>query len=190
MISRKRLIVLSLMILIMMFALATVPNSCKRAYELGTGRAIINILKSLKSENLQLDQMSDTERAPYIAQAKKSGFQLSIYMLLGQYIPFYLFIAIIIGQFSRPTSRSLRAFLWISFLLIWLIGLFFLSLSSRHWGNYPYSVAFGGALIIYIAAAIFFGTIIGIGRLLQHLFRKRTVQSSSIGQSNNRNDIE
>jgi hypothetical protein len=160
------------MIVIMVFALATVPNSCKRAYELGAGGAFNNIIES---ENLQWDQMSDTERAPYIAQAKRSGFQLSIYTLLGQYIPFYLFIAIIIGQLSRPTSRSLRAFLWISFLLIWLVGLFFLSLSSRHWGNYwgnePYSVSFGGALIIYIAAAIFFGIIIGIGRLLQYFFR-------------------
>jgi hypothetical protein len=174
MMTRKLLIVLSLMILIMMFALATVPNSCKRAYELGTGREIMNILESLKSENLQLDQMSDTERAPYIAQAKKSGFQFSIYMLLGQYIPFYLFIVIIISQLSRPTSRSLRVFLWISFLLIWLIGWFFLSLVSRHWNNCPYSDALGGALIIYIAAAIFFGIIIGIGRLFQHLFRKKT----------------
>ncbi len=185
--SRKRLIVSSLMILIMVFALATVPNSCKRAYELGTGGAFDNIIES---ENLQWGQMSDIERAPYIAQAKRSGFQFSIYTLLGQYIPFYLFIAIIIGQLSRPTSRSLRAFLWISFLLIWLVGWFFLSLSSRHWGNYPYSVALGGALIIYIAAAIFFGIIIGIGRLFQHLFRKRTVHPSSLEQSKNRNDIE
>ena len=171
--SRKRLIVSSLMIVIMVFALATVPNSCKRAYELGAGGAFNNIIES---ENLQWDQMSDTERAPYIAQAKRSGFQLSIYTLLGQHIPFYLFVAIIIGQLSRPTSRSLRAFLWVSFLLIWLVGLFFLSLSSRHWGNYwgnePYSVSFGGALIIYIAAAIFFGIIIGIGRLFQYFFRR------------------
>jgi len=51
-------------------------------------------------------------------------------------------------------------------------------------------VALGGALIIYIAAAIFFGIIIGIGRLFQHLFRKRTVHPSSLEQSKNRNDIE
>ena len=189
--SHKRLIVSSLMILIMVFALATLPGFCKRAYERGAGAAFVNIIKS---ENLQWDQMSDTERAPYIAQAKRSGFQLSIYMLLGQHIPFYLFIVIIIGQLSRPTSRSLRVFIWISFLLIWLVGLFFLSLFSRQWNNYwgnePYSVSLGGALIIYIVAAIFFGIIIGMGRLLQNLLRKRTVQPSSIEQTMNRNDIE
>ena len=171
--SHKKLIVSSLMILIMVFALITLPNSCKRTYKLGTGAAFDNIIKS---ENLQWGQMSEIERAPYIAHAEKSGFQLSIYCLLGQYIPFYLFIAITIGLLSLPTSRSLRTFLWISFLLIWLIGCFFLSLYSRQWGNYwgnhPYSVTLGGALITYIAAAIFFGIILGIGMLLQHLFRR------------------
>ena len=165
--SRKKLIVSSLMILTMVFALVTLPNFCKRSYRLGTGSAFG---KLIESEKLQWDKMSDTERAPYIEQAKRSGLQLSIYMLFGQHIPFYLFIAIIIGQLSRPKSRSLKAFLWISFLVIWLIGLFFLSLYSRHWGNYPYSLAFGSALVIYIAAAIFFGIILIIGKLLQHLF--------------------
>ena len=37
-----------------------------------------------------------------------------------------------------------------------------------------------GTLIIYIAAAIFFGIIIGIGRLLQHFLRRREMNKNKV----------
>lgn len=172
--SRSKLIVIVFLTLMIGVALATVPHSCKRAYELGTGGAFDRILRY---ENLQWGPMSNTERAPYVAQAKTSGLQLSIYILLGQYIPFYLFIAITIGHLSRPASRFLKNFLWMSFLLTWIVGLFFLSFFSLQWKNYwrneSYLASFGSALLIYIFVAILFGTILGIGRLIQFLLKKR-----------------
>ena len=68
-------------------------------------------------------------------------------------------------------------FLRFAFFGVWIIGILFLAIGTGYWGQalqLPESL--GSAFLIYLAAVIFFGLILGIGKLIQRAIRKPAVQ--------------
>lgn len=172
---------LILVIIVGVLAFITLPGFFRYFYRAGAGHAFREIFDS---EQLPWDKMPDAERAPYQARSRAEGFKCAVFMTLGQHIPFYLFMLITIGLLTSSTSRGFRVFLRFAFFGVWIIGMLFLAIGTGYWGQalqLPESL--GSAFLIYLAAVIFFGLILGIGKLIRRAIRKPAVQPPQVGQT-------
>lgn len=149
----------------------TLPGFFKYFYRAGAGHAIGEILQS---ENLPWDSMTQAEREPYKLRSGTEGIKCALLMTFGQYIPGYLFVLITIGILTRSISHGFRVFLRFAFFTVWILGMIFLALGTGYWGQaLPFPASLGPAFIIYLVAAMFFGIVIGIGKLIQRESRKK-----------------
>lgn len=172
---------LILVIIVGVLAFSTLPGFFRYFYRVGAGHAFLEIFDS---EQLSWDKMPDAERAPYQARSRAEGFKCAVFMTLGQHIPFYLFMVITIGLLTSSTSQGFRVFLRFAFFGVWIIGMLFLAIGTGYWGQalqLPESL--GSAFLIYLAAVIFFGLILGIGKLIRRAIRKPAVQPPQVGQT-------
>ena len=88
----------------------------------------------MESANLPWDNMTEIQQAPYQVKCKSDGMKCAILMTLGQHIPMYLFILILIGLLNRTITDRFRIFLRYAFWCVWLLGIVFLALGSGYWG--------------------------------------------------------
>lgn len=147
--------------IVILLAVITLPGFFRHCFEVGGGHTFANIVKS---ENLQLGSMTYEQKATYKSRAMTEGFKHAILMTFGQHIPFYLFILIAFGFLTRSISRDFRIFLRVAFWGVWFLGIFFLTLAMRTlFKTNPFYGVFG----IYLIGAIFFGVVIGIGKVIQ-----------------------
>lgn len=171
--KKSRTISLILVIIVGVLAFITLPGIFGYFCRAGAGHAFLEILES---EQLPWDKMTDAERAPYLAQGKAEGFKCAVFMTLGQHVPFCLFMLITIGLLTSSISWGFRVFLRFAFFGVWVIGMLFLAIGMGYWGQalqLPESL--GSAFLIYLAVVIFFGLILGIGKLIQRAIRKPAV---------------
>ncbi len=154
-----------------LIAVLTLPGFFRYSYHYGAGHAFREIRKS---ESLQWDSMTDSERAPYQARALTKGFKYAMLMTFGQHIPSCLFVFITIGLLTRSISHGFRVFLRFAFFGVWILGMFFLTLGLGYGGqSLPFPDSLVAAFIIYLIAVTFFGIVIGIGKLIQRGKRNR-----------------
>lgn len=168
--KKSGIVSLILAIIFGTLAVITLPGYFLYFYRAGTGHAFHEIYDS---GQLAWDKMNNTERAPFLARAKAEGFKCALLMIFGQHIPFFLFILIGIGLFTSSIRRGFRVFLWCAFFGVWILGVFFLAIGTGYWGQaLPFPQSLGPAFLIYLAVVAFFGTIFGIGKLIQRAVRK------------------
>lgn len=170
---------LILAIIFGVIAIVTLPGLFSYFYRAGAGHAMRDIIES---ENLQWDSMSNAERVPYLARGKSEGLKCAFLMTLGEHVPLYLLAIITIGLITRSKSRRFRVFLRFAFFSVWVLGMLFLSLGIGYWGQateFPESLSY--VILIYLALLVFFGTILGIGKLIQRLVRKEVDQPTGVG---------
>lgn len=165
---------LILSVIFIVLAIVTLPGFFNYFYQLGRGHAFREIVKT---ENLLWDTMTATERAPYMARSETEGLKCALLMTLGQHVPIYLFVLIIIGLLIPSITRRFKIFLWFSVISVWILGMVCLSIGVGYYGQaHPFPESLGPALLIYFAAAICFGIVLGIGKLIQRISRKPMVQ--------------
>jgi hypothetical protein len=177
---KRSLASLILTVIFVVVAVITLPGFFSYFYRAGVGHAFFEIVQS---ENLQWDTMCDAERAPYSARAEAEGLKCAVLMALGQHIPFYLFVIIIIGLLTRSISDGFRLFLRFAFFVVWILGMLFLSFGAGYWGQAPqFPESVGPAFLIYLAAVAFFGVILGIGKLIQRGTMKKAVEAPPVAK--------
>ena len=163
----KRIVLIVVIILISTIFLQRITGFYKYFYKVGTGHAFLEIAIS---NNLSWDKMSESEREPYLSQAKSEGVKCAIFMIFGQFIPLCLFLVLTIMFFKRSITKKHRNTLFFSFVGEWIIGLLFLSIGSSYWGQaIPFPESLGPSLVLYLMGALFFTIIIGIIKLIQRL---------------------
>lgn len=172
----KKSAIVSLILAIIFGALGviTLPGIFSYFYRAGLGHALSEIVES---ENFQWESLSDTKRASYGALAEAEGLKCALLMVFGQHIPFCLFVLITIGLLTRSISRGFRVFLRFAFFAVWILGMLFLSFGVGYWGQalqFPESLS--PAFFIYLVVVIFFGIILGVGKLIQRATKKQAVQ--------------
>ncbi len=170
-----------LVIIFGVLAVVTLPGFFRYFYRAGAGHAFLEIVQS---QNLPWDSMTAAQRAPYQAHGKAEGFKCAMLMTFGQHIPGYLFGFITIGLLTRSISHGFRVFLRFAFFAVWILGMLFLAFGTGYWGQalqFPESL--GPAFLIYLVAVIFFGLILGIGKLIQRAIRKPAVQPPPLGET-------
>jgi len=154
-----------LLIIIGGLAVITLPGFYRYFYRAGAGRAFREIAQA---EDLAWDSMTASQRTPYQARAGVEGFKCAMLMTFGQHVPAYLFVFITIGLLTSSIPHGLRVFLRFAFFGVWILGMFFLALGLRYWGQaLPLPQSLGPAFIIYLVAVTFFGIIIGTSKLIQ-----------------------
>ena len=156
---------LGLAIAATVLAVVSLPGFANQFYRQGTGHEFGEITDSL---DLQLERMSESEFAPYLARCKSAGARCAALMTAGLHIPLYFFVLISIGLLTRSVSRRLRVFLRFAFFGVWIFGMLLLAFGVGFWGQAPsFFDAIGPAFVIYLLIAGFFGLIIGIGKMIQ-----------------------
>ena len=177
--NKSGIVSLILAIVFGVLAVVTLPGFFSYFYRAGAGHAMRDIIES---ENLQWDSMSNAERVPYLARGKSEGLKCAFLMILGEHIPLYLLAIITIGLIRRSKSRRFRNFLRLAFFGVWILGMLFLSLGIGYWGQAPeFPESISHVIIIYLALLVFFGTILGIGKLIQKLDKKQVGQPTGVG---------
>jgi hypothetical protein len=167
--------ILSLIVAIIFGCLGVIslPGFLTYFYRVGAGHAILEIVES---ENLQWDRMTEVERAPYLAGGKAEGVKCAVLMALGEHIPLCLFVLIIIGLLTPSIAGGFRVFLRLAFFAVWVGGMLLLSFGVGYLGEAPrFPGSLGPSCLIYLAAAMFFGLILGIGKLIQRATGKEPV---------------
>ncbi len=165
--NNKSFVFIVLIIGITIVAIITVPGFYKYFYRAGTGHAFGKIAIS---NNLSWDKMSESERAPYLSQAKSEGVKCATFMILGQFIPLYLFLLLTIMLLKKSITKKYRTTIIFSFFVVWIIGLLFLSIGSSYWGQaIPFPESLGPSIVIYLVVALFFAVVIGVFKLIQRL---------------------
>lgn len=178
--TAKRSGSLSIVLVIVFSVLAVImlPGSFIRSYQLGAGFAYMKILES---KDMPVDRMPQAEHAHYKAQCLTEGYKCALLMTLGMTLPCYLLILITVGLLTRSISRGFRVFLRFAFLVVWIMGMFFLSLSFRYYGqSLTFPKSLGPAFLIYLVVVTFFGIILGIGKLVQRGSRKQVDESQKL----------
>ncbi len=134
-----------LMVLLTGLMLYLLPSLARGRYRYAKWRAVLGIVHQ---EHLPWSAMTNAEQAPYQQRAHPAGVRYAIYCALGQEAPVYVFLMVIIAQFSSATPKFLRKCLWGLYLCAWLGGSVFLSLAvalPQEIGGYqfPSSLVFG-----------------------------------------------
>jgi len=164
--SKRSIISIALIIIFTLFAIISLPGFYRYFYQAGAGREYLEILSS---NSLSWNTMTESERAPYLSRTESVGVKCAIFVILGSYIPLYLLLLITIGLLSKSVKYQHRIYLRFSFIGVWIIGLVFLAIGSGYYGQaIPFPESLGPTFIIYLAILIFFGIIIGIGKLVKH----------------------
>lgn len=177
--KKSGIVSLILAIIFVVLAVIILPGFFSYFYRAGLGHAFGEIVRS---ENLQWDTMSDAEREPYGARVRAEGLKCAVLMLLGEHIPFYLFVLITIGLLTRSISHGFRVFLRFGFFTVWILGMLFLSFGVGYFGIGPqFPESLGPAFGIYLAVVIFFGIILGIGKQIQRPTKKQGTQEAING---------
>jgi len=160
---RRSPVPLIIVVIVGIIAIITLPPYFRYFERAGTGHALRDIVTS---KNLVWGSMTQSQREPYSQRAEAAGQKCAILMTLGQHIPFYLFILITVGLFTRSISHGFRVFLRFAFLGVWLLGMVFLSLGAECWGQaIPFPESLGPAFLLYLVVVSVFGIVLGIGRL-------------------------
>lgn len=167
MLSELSRVTTALIITITILAIISFPSFYKYFYRAGGGHAIREIITK---NNISWSSMTEKEREPYISRAKTEGIKSVVFMTFGQYVPLYFFLIMTILVLSNSVSDKIKKTLKLVFVGIWIGGLFFLSIGIGYWGPaIPFPESLLSALIIYIVVTLFFGIIIGAGRLIQRM---------------------
>ncbi len=151
--------------LVVVMAVLGFPGFVNFFYRQGAGRAFFELMDS---KNLPWASMTQVEQAPYMASLVEAGLKSAIFMAMGQWIPWALFLVIVIWLLTPSITRRFRMFLRLAFWIIWTLGTIFFAIGSGYWGQAPqFQAALLPAIIIYIFVAAVIGLIIYIGRLIQ-----------------------
>jgi hypothetical protein len=172
MVKKSATLSIVLAIIFVVLAVITLPGFFRFFYYAGLGHAYLDIRKA---ENLPWDNMSEEERAPYKERVVEAGLKCAFLMTFGQHIPGYLFVLVTIGLLTRTISHGFRVFLRFAFFGNWILGMLFLALGLRYYGQalqFPESL--GPAFLLYSVVVTFFGIILGIGKLVQRRSKKQT----------------
>ncbi len=159
-------------------AVLTLPGFFRHWYDTGTGHALAKVVVS---ENVAVDSIPAAQLTAYRSRAEDEGFKCAVYMVLGQHVPALLLILFTIGLLAPSVAHRFRVFLRFAFWTVWLLGMLFLSVGAGYWGSAPaFPASLGPAFVIYLHAALAFGIIIGIGKLIQRRKRRKSAGDRDI----------
>ncbi len=150
---------ISLIAAIVFVALAVVilPGSFKSYRGAGTGHEFYRIYKA---EGLDWDSMDEAARAPYIVRAKAQGLKYALLMTAGSHVPFFLLILLTIGLLTSSVSPRARRLLRVSFFVVWILGMLFLSFGVGYYQDIEFPKSLGSVFLIYAVVGAFFISII------------------------------
>ncbi|MFC1510144.1 hypothetical protein ACFL49_00600 [Candidatus Omnitrophota bacterium] len=150
--KKQKLFYIIIRVAIAFSMVVTLPGFVRYFYQAGAGHSFLEIMES---KNLSWDTMTQEDRKPYIKIASLAGWKSAIFMMLGQYLPIYSFIIIILGLLNPSITNEFRKNLLYAFWIVWVFGMFFLAIGSGYWGQalkVPESIV--PAFIIYSFVAI------------------------------------
>jgi len=100
--------------------------------------------------------------------ATQAGTKHAVLMLLGQHIPVSLLLILTVCIISQSASNEFKRSLRQCFLLISLIGMFFLSLALTSSGQEDsFAQSFGVSFLLYLVVAVLLWSVIGIAGLMK-----------------------
>jgi len=156
-----------LSIFIIVLAVSAIPGFSNYFYQLGAGHEFLQIMDTTQAP---WDDVTGQLKPVYKEQSEIAGRKCALYMILGQHIPGYLFLLIMIGLLTPSLKGKFRTYVKSGFWITWILGLLFLTIGSGYWGQaLPFSKAIIPSTIIYTFVAIVCGVVFLIGKFVQRL---------------------
>ncbi len=167
-----------------LLSLLTAPGFYTFSKKAGGGHKAATLYDGLQSAGYQRwSDIPDVQRGQIRQTAIRAGTNYAILMLLGQHVPISLLILFTICIMSQSTTSDFKRFSRNGFLVVSLVGVFFLSVAlSYHGEGNSFGGSIGVSAVIYSVIAILLWATIGTGALIARASCRQFVDQSRTPQ--------
>lgn len=151
-------------VIVTLGSLVTLPGFFRHFRMAGTGHSYAELVMGYESvQNIPAGVHEQARE-----RAIQDGMKCAILMVVGQHLPITILVLIAVGLISRSTTAEFKRALRVLYIVVSLVGIFFLSLGTSYLGiGLPFPSSLGQSLVIYVGLSVILWIIIGIGVLIR-----------------------